>query len=427
MGYSVPIVDFVGPLRAIGTDLGNMARERQLRSAFAGFNGNYDEAANKLMQMGLVDEATRLFTAGQLAKYREVQGNVALDKAQPSLEDRIAEKFLFPDSVPAQPSYLGPSPDIDAAVEAADSEASSPTDVPGTATVRPSGVDWSSAPGFVVDKYAPTAVKKKLEQEGQGAGNRASARQALIEAAPAIQSLIDRQYATAAGADQDTLQNALGPWQGVPEAKNWSESIAQTFGGINNYFDQVRKNTVNQFGPEGNVSEFLSSPGGAANNTSNLRSKINSTQSTLINQLRRVQRIVGEGSQSDRELEQIVIQAGDLTKAKNLEDFNDRLTSIAANLRAMGIPVQMPGQGKAFSDQLAPEGAAPRVNKVQTVPISPSGEVMAPADTGGGVEVPGATKDPRGAYTGPLPENTIISDGKNRLIKRNGKWVPYKR
>jgi hypothetical protein len=39
--------------------------------------------------------------------------------------------------------------------------------------------------------------------------------------------------------------------------------------------------------------------------------------------------------------------------------------------------------------------------------------------------VPGMTKDPRGPYTGPRPEGTVITDGQNRLIKQNGKWVPY--
>jgi hypothetical protein len=39
--------------------------------------------------------------------------------------------------------------------------------------------------------------------------------------------------------------------------------------------------------------------------------------------------------------------------------------------------------------------------------------------------MPGVTKDPRGPYMGPRPDGTVITNGTDRLIKQNGKWVPY--
>jgi hypothetical protein len=40
--------------------------------------------------------------------------------------------------------------------------------------------------------------------------------------------------------------------------------------------------------------------------------------------------------------------------------------------------------------------------------------------------LPGVTKDPRGPYTGPHPDGTIITDGQTRLVRQNGQWVPVR-
>jgi hypothetical protein len=101
-----------------------------------------------------------------------------------------------------------------------------------------------------------------------------------------------------------------------------------------------------------------------------------------------------------------------------------KLESIAGEAGPMfdpsaAAPEPIPTAAPATAQTLAPP------TPVQTSTVRPDGTVVPPTEASAVSAVPGVTRDPRGPYNGPLPENTVINDGQQRLIKRNGKWVPY--
>jgi hypothetical protein len=425
MTYNVPIVDFVGPLTNLGANLGRARRRSQLQDAFADFNGNYDEAANKLMQMGLVDDAARLYTAGQLAKYRDVQGQVALDKAQPSLDERMAEQWFSSQ----QPSRLGP--DVESAVAAEEME-SQGSGVPGVNITQPSGVNWEGAPGFITDKYAPKGEAKRQEVEGTKLGERNAFRSALTEAAPQINELVSTLVGQVRDADPGTFANALGPLQGVPPSEDWRQTltsgIPQALGAAANYFEKGSKEGF--LTGEGKDLRFKEPGELGGGFTDTLRTQILSTQASLVGAMQRLLRVPGIGAQSDYELRQIIAQAGELSKARTKEDFQDRLKTVLGNLKAIGIPLNIPSveqvagspQGGQVAGSAEPT-EAPAVNKVRTFSVDPMSGNMAPT----GVQVPGATRNPNGAYAGPAPAGTVMSNGTRTIIKgADGRWYDQK-
>jgi hypothetical protein len=361
-------VDF-SALGQIGQQFGGLIKQQRVNSALADFSGDYNAAANKLMQMGMVDEAVKLYSAGALGDYRAGQLGVAQQKAEPSWEEKLIAPYL-PGAGSVEPFRLGPD-------EAEEAEANGVVPPPDpNAGGRPS---LENAPKKVQDILGSTADQSRWDEEGKGAGQRNSFRAAITEAAPQVNELVRGLVEQVATADNDTFENALGPWQGAGEAETLTGAIGQFFpqtaGSINNWWEQGQKIGGTELDP-------TKQPGGY---TQTLRSKVNATSATLVGAMQRLLRIPGIGAQSDYELRQIIAQAGDLNKSRTKADFQDRLSNVLSNLKALGFPVEIPspdqvtGQGGGkFADRLEPE-AGPTPRKVQTSVVRPDGTVEPPA------------------------------------------------
>jgi hypothetical protein len=275
---------------------------------------------------------------------------------------------------------------------------------------QPSGVpgmSFQNEPGFITDKFAPVGEKKRLEEVGKGQGER-DAKRAMLEqdVAPGMQEIINTLVVNAKEADDETFKHALGPLQGAGEAETWQGALGnflpQTWGGLENYYQQGKK--AGFIGGEGmnlHIKEPGELPGGF---TSTVRSKINSTQASLVSVLQRALRVPGIGAQSDAELRQIVNQVGELNKSRDKEDFYDRLSNVVSNLSNLGIPIKMPTVDEiagtkptsaAVQDYSQPTqaAAAPAYDAAEEAPPQ-----AAQGSATGAMGIPGATTDPRSGY-----------------------------
>lgn len=394
--FNAPQIDFAGPLNTIGNNIKSNLDQSRIESALANFNGNYQDAASALMRMGFVDEATKLYTAGALGDYRAALGQAAGGKASaaeqksipPALQLWNAYKngdFNLPST---QPSRLGP-PDtsgIDAGVAAADAEAAGTAPPP---TPTP-GISLQNAPGAVQSQLLPVQEYTKLRAMGQGEGQRQSMFQGLKEQSPGAQKLINNLSKIATNADPDTFQNALGPYQGGDQPDTIAGALgqqgAQTLGSVANYFDQGLKGGFVDW-KTGHIKSPGELPGGR---TSTLRTNIAATSASLVNLFQRFLRVQGIGSQSDKELRQLMDQANDLTKSADQADFQDRLGNLVTNMNALGFNVQMPSGG---SPQAQPAKAQDRFanGPTEASAVTPDGQVSPNINV---PEVPGATNGP---------------------------------
>jgi hypothetical protein len=326
-------IPFHQMLSGLGNTVAGSIRQNRLKNSLSDFQGDYTKAAEELMRMGYVDEATKLYTSGELAKYRDIQGQVALGNSQPSVEDQILQQYLQQQN--QQPSYLGP-PELNSADAREEAEAAgmAPSPVPGINIAQ----NLDNAPSIVQDQLGTTQQKAKWKQLGEGEGNRESSARAMRDLGPSVQSIINQALSDAATTDPNTFANALGPLQGADDPNTWQEAIgtrgAQSFGSLLNYLQHTQGQ-----GLEGLTKPVDKIPGGL---TSTVRDNVKALQATLINQVRKVQRVVGEGSQSDRELQQIIDQVGKLQNSRTLDDYRERIAALAKRLNDVGIPVQMP-------------------------------------------------------------------------------------
>jgi hypothetical protein len=328
----------------------------------AGSNGDMQAAAKALLEMGRVDDAAKILGAAGLADYRGVMAAAATQKAEPSFEERLLAPYLQPGAGSVEPFRLGPDE-----AEAAEASGAVPPPDP-NAGGRPS---LETAPKKVQDILGSTADQKRWEEEGKGAGQRNSFRTAIKEAAPQVNELVKGLVEQVATADNDTFENALGPWQGAGEAETLTGAIGQFFpqtaGSINNWWEQGQKVGGTELDP-------TKQPGGY---TQTLRSKVNATSATLVGAMQRLLRIPGIGAQSDYELRQIIAQAGDLNKSRTKADFQDKLSNVLSNLKALGFPVEIPSVeqvtgapgGKDFADRLPQDDGGHVVRPVQTETI----------------------------------------------------------
>jgi hypothetical protein len=325
-------IDF-SSLGKMGQNIGEAVGDYRLKSDMAGVIGpdgtiDYDKAIAVLMRhdpMKGMALANQREEARALASYRHAQ-------AAPSPEDELLRSWMQPQG----PSYLGPVSDTAAAADAAEEAEASGTSVPGVSTYAPR--DLRNAPKKVQDILAPAGDIKKWETEAVGAANRQGQRDALAEAAPNIQSIINQAFADSKGYDPKTFENALGPLQGADDPTTWQEAIgtrgAQTWGSLLNYMQHTQGQGLDSL-----TKPVDQIPGGL---TSTVRDNVKATQATLINFLQRVQRVPGIGAQSDRELQQIVDQVGKLQNAKTVGDYHNRLTALVTRLNQSGIPIKLP-------------------------------------------------------------------------------------
>jgi hypothetical protein len=415
-------VDF-SALGQIGQQFGGLIKQQRVNSALADFSGDYNAAANKLMQMGMVDEAVKLYSAGALGDYRAGQLGVAQQKAEPSWEEKLIAPYL-PGAGSVEPFRLGPD-------EAEEAEANGVVPPPDpNAGGRPS---LENAPSKVQDILGTTQQKAKWKQEGEGEGNRASFDAALSEAAPKVDALIDGLVTQVREADEGTFSHALGPTQGVAPTEDWrgtlTSGLPQTLGSVANYLEKgVAEGFLTGEGLDLRFKEPGELGGGL---TDTLRSKVLSTQASLIGVLQRLLRVPGIGAQSDYELRQIIAQAGELSKARTKADFQDRLQNVLTNMKAQGIPISIPSldqvtgpSGGKFADRLEPE-AGPTPRKVQTSVVRPDGTIEPPAASmiSEGADARGAVANPQGAYSGPAAPGTMMSNGTQTIIKgADGRW-----
>jgi hypothetical protein len=377
-GTPAPI-DF-SALGQIGQQFGGLIKQRRVNSALADFSGDYNAAANKLMQMGMVDEAVKLYSAGALGDYRAGQLGVAQQKAEPSWEEKLIAPYL-PGAGSVEPFRLGPD-------EAEEAEANGVVPPPDPNTGgRPS---LENAPAKVQDVLGTNQDKARWKAEGTGAGERASFRKMIAETSPQVQGLIGQLSSIASSADPDTLGNALGPWQGldVNEEDGFFETLGkrlpQQYGALNNWWEQGQKGGGREVDP--------TKQGGGYTDT--LRDKVNNTSANLVNIIQRALRVPGIGAQSNAELQQLLNQVGKLNKSRTLEDFNDRLSNVIEGFQNVGFAIDLPTgiQGGQVSE--AP--SAPNVRKVTTSVVRPDGTVESPAASmvGEGADARQVTKAP---------------------------------
>jgi hypothetical protein len=383
--------NYIAELMAIGQNFGGAYQRHRMGNALSG-PGSMDEKVQTLLGMGRVDEATKLMAAQGLADYRQGQLGIAAQKAEPSWEEKLIAPYL-PGAGSVEPFRLGPD-------EAEEAEANGVVPPPNpNAGGRPS---LENAPSKVQDILGTTQQKAKWKQEGEGEGNRASFDAALSEAAPKVDALIDGLVTQVREADEGTFSHALGPTQGVAPTDDWrgtlTSGLPQTLGSVANYLE---KGAAEGFLTGEGLDLRFKEPGELGGGfTDTLRSKVLSTQASLIGVLQRLLRVPGIGAQSDYELRQIIAQAGELSKARTKADFQDRLQNVLTNMKAQGIPISIPsldqvtGQGGGkFADRLEPEANTPSVTgptprKVQTSVVRPDGTVEPPAASmvGGGAD-----------------------------------------
>lgn len=381
-------------------------QDRARQNSLRGINAfNPDGTANlQAIWQRDPETAIKLLGAQSLAGYRSGMLGTSQQNAVPDDIQLLtwAQKNGY---IPQPgPSRLGPSDPIAAGVDQADAEAAgtaTPSGVPGV-SIQPG----SNMPSVLANKLLSPQELERQKKLGELGAQREGSRQGLKEAAPAAQSILNEFANIVTQADPDTFQNALGPWQGTaPDPNSWKDAIssagAQTLGSVANYLDQGMKNGFVDW-KTGNIKSPEEVGGGF---TSTLRDKVKATQANLINLLQRVQRVVGIGSQSDKELQQIVDQVGNLGAARTQADFYDRLGTVVAGLKAQGIPVEIPKgmepvPGKTTERYVNPDegpmqGAmAPAPIKVPTYNVSPNGDISPTSDQMNVPEVPGAINGP---------------------------------
>jgi hypothetical protein len=405
--YGGGIIDF-SPLRQIGEDIGGLIKGRReqndLTSALEKSknpDGTYDY--NKAY--GLVLSAGNIPAANSIARIAEAEGLSQYRERSLQLREEDSESpdmKLWREWNAANQGQAGSEP----------MRASPP---------QPSGVPGMSlqnAPAFIQDKFMSIDKKKRLESSGKAEGERDAQKATLTEIAPGFQKMIDQLVVNAQEADNETFQHALGPLQGAAEPETWQGAVTnfipQTWGALENYYAQGKKEGF--IGGEGanlHIKEPGELPGGY---TSTLRSKINSTSASLINVLQRALRVPGIGAQSDKELQQIVNQVGELNKSRDKADFYERLSNVVSNFNNLGIPVEMP-----TAEELAgvkPSNAAvqnytqpPQTQDAGTAPYDAAQEAPPPANRASATAIGG---EPAIVGPGAAPPMVKTSD-KNKL------------
>jgi hypothetical protein len=407
-------LDFSGIMQAakgIAGGLSDLLENRSVRNAWEASGGDFNVAVQKMLEAGDAEGAAKLarigsvMTDGGMTPYQREDLRLKELALTNKANEVSPEMRLWNEWNAANGGAAGG----DVGAEPMRASPSQSSGVP--------GVGFQNAPAFITDKLAPVGEKKRLEEVGKGQGER-DAKRAMLEqdVAPGMQKMIDQLIVNAKEADDTTFKHALGPLQGAGEAETWQGSVGnflpQTWGALENYYQQGKKDGF--IGGEGmnlHIKEPGELPGGF---TSTVRSKINSTQASLVSVLQRALRVPGIGAQSDAELRQIINQVGELNKSRDKADFYDRLSNVVSNLGNLGIPIEMPTK-----DELAgvkPTDAVvqgytqpPNQQEVGTPPSYDAAEEAPPPMQGSAVDT-GSGIPGRGAP--PLP----ATGDKNKLI-----------
>jgi hypothetical protein len=400
-------LDFSGIQQAakgIAGGLTDLLDSQSAKRAWAESGGNFNLAVQKMVAAGDMDGAAKLAAIGSVVSdggmtpYQREDlrlKELALTNKAESPEMKLWHEWNAQGGGDATAEPMRASPP-------------QPSGVP--------GVGFQNAPAFITDKLAPVSEKKRLEEMGKGQGER-DAKRAMLEqdVAPGMQKMIDQLIVNAKEADDTTFKHALGPLQGAGEAETWQGSVGnflpQTWGALENYYQQGKKDGF--IGGEGmnlHIKEPGELPGGY---TSTVRSKINSTQASLVSVLQRALRVPGIGAQSDAELRQIINQVGELNKSRDKADFYDRLSNVVSNLGNLGIPIEMPTKdelaGVKPTDAVV-QGYTQPANQQEAGPPSYDAAEEAPPPMQGSAVDTGSGIPGRGAP--PLP----ATGDKNKLI-----------
>jgi hypothetical protein len=391
-GLRYPFQNYIAELSAIGSNFGKNIGEgwkkHKIQSALSNFEGDYEAAAQELMRMGYVDDATRLYTAGQLAKYRDIQGQVALDKPL-SLDQQIYQDYKSGNlpGVGAGPSYVAP-PDTESAADAA--EEAEASGVAGTSYVKPSGFQTAqNMPNMIAEKVLPPEELARRRAAGGLAADREDydAKRGIF--GKRADAVMEDLYNKVSGFDDATVENALGPLQGA-EQEGWRatlQNIPQMYGEARNkYWD------------------------GGDNSTYELRGVIRGSVNALTNAIKPFVRVKGD-VWSDRDQALLTSIMGDLQESQDRGELNRRFNNAVDRINKAWdfdikfrapesnpdarVNIDAPNVGVAKNtDRMTPE--APAARSVPTYNVDPTTGSMSPNENTmvGGENIGRTTRQP---------------------------------
>jgi hypothetical protein len=320
-GWNYPFKDFTGVLSKIGSDIGGGLRQREINSALSDFNGDYNAAANKLMQMGMVDEAVKLYGASALGDYRTGQLGVATERAYDP------QKELMRQYLKANPNLFG--------APAAEGSRLGPSDL-------------SGKPAFIQKEFMSLEGQAKANESGKAAAELESMQTRKERLGGNVEGSLRDILTQVQGMDDASVENALGPFQGqtaLPGASRSEEGrnfVSQQIGAILN-----------------------ATPWGGKENTSEVRNIVRGGQAAIAAAIKPLVRGPGEGVFSDKDQALLDNIVGDLTTVKDKAEFYRRLKGVQSRVKnSLGIDVSLPeldavfqqgAAGKAVQDRLPQE------------------------------------------------------------------------
>jgi hypothetical protein len=410
-GTPAPI-DF-SALSQIGQQFGSTIKNRRMSNALSslGPDASLEDMSRAMLAIDPALGAKMMIEARQadaLSGYRQDQLALAQDKAAATdnrsndvqLLDWATKNKLIPNyGGGAEPFRLGPD---------------------GGTTP-----DVTQLPAVLADKLMTVEQKSYA---GKAGANRAEAEYLNTkkdQASEGVERALTGLSTTINSMDDASVENALGPWQGDSE----------TLFGYN-----PRSIAARNLGAVANAIPGL----GGKESTYEVRAEVDSYTTAIANAIKPYAKGGGaEGQWTNYDQQKLEDIVGRLAESKDKAEFNRRLGRTVERLnetfglkidpkvvagvfggkfadRPAGDETVDPAAAAADAAEASEAGEVP-VNKVKTSTVLPDGTVVPPTEANAGV--PGASRDPRGAYSGPAPAGTVMSDGQRRIVKgADGRW-----
>jgi hypothetical protein len=115
-GLSYPFKDFSSQFNKIGSDIGEWNKNRRIGNATEGVNGDWNLAAQRLLEMGYPDEAARFGALGIASDRNSVARDIATTKANGRKSMTPTDKKLVAEAQDEIPGLQGTIENLDAAL-----------------------------------------------------------------------------------------------------------------------------------------------------------------------------------------------------------------------------------------------------------------------------------------------------------------------